>query len=101
VQFERKTAKSWVLTLLIVSLLLTSIASTMTTMMLKSASAANPADFNGDGIVDMGDVARVASAFGTHAPPPTDPRWNATYDLNHDGWIDIADMAIVARYFGK
>lgn len=55
-------------------------------------------DVNGDGIVDMSDIALVARAFGSF---PGDPKWNPDLDINQDGFIDLTDIAIVARNFGK
>lgn len=50
-------------------------------------------DFNGNGYVDIGDVARVASmAVGLVA---LDPR----ADFNSDGLIDAADAAMIAWYY--
>jgi archaellum component FlaG (FlaF/FlaG flagellin family) len=57
-----------------------------------------PGDINGDGKVDIKDVAIVAAAFGSF---PGHPKWNPVADLYKDGKIDIRDVAIVARNFGK
>jgi PKD repeat protein len=59
-------------------------------------------DLNGDGKVDMRDVAIVARAFGTE---PGDPYWNPVADLTGpdgepDGKIDMRDVAVPARHFG-
>ena len=54
-------------------------------------------DINGDGHVDMLDVATVASCFGA---TPSSPKWNPACDLTGDGVIDMADIAIVAAAFG-
>jgi len=55
-------------------------------------------DLNGDGKVDMKDVAIVAKAFGS---TPGDPHWDPVADLNGDGKIDMKDVAIVAKHFGE
>jgi hypothetical protein len=55
-------------------------------------------DVNGDGKVDMKDVALVVKAFGAF---PSDPRWNPSCDLNLDGRIDLRDIAEVVKNFGK
>jgi hypothetical protein len=55
-------------------------------------------DVNGDGVVDMRDVAVCAYAYGSN---PGDPRWNSAADLNHDGKVDGHDIALVAKDFGK
>jgi len=51
-------------------------------------------DVNGDGRVDMRDVALVAMALGSR---PGQPRWNPAADLNHDGRVDLRDLVIVLR----
>lgn len=55
-------------------------------------------DLNGDGKVDIKDLALLGKAFGSYEGHP---RWNATYDLNGDGKVDLLDAAIVMKNFGK
>ena len=55
-------------------------------------------DVNGDGVVNMLDVAIVAHAFDTR---PGDFRWNERADLNNDGVINLRDLSLVAARFGK
>jgi parallel beta-helix repeat protein len=55
-------------------------------------------DINGDGKVDMKDVAAAGAAFGSQ---PGHPRWNSMADENQDGKIDLKDIALVAKNFGK
>jgi len=55
-------------------------------------------DLNGDGKVDMKDVAIVAMAFGSY---PEHPRWNPDADINHDGVVSIDDLLIVLSSFGQ
>jgi Ca2+-binding EF-hand superfamily protein len=55
-------------------------------------------DVNGDGKVDMADVAIVAKAFGAN---PSDPRWNSQADLDGDLKISVKDIALVCVNFGK
>jgi hypothetical protein len=57
-----------------------------------------PGDINGDGIVDISDIAMAAKAFGSY---PGHPRWNPEADLNSDGVVDIVDIATIATNFGK
>ena len=53
-------------------------------------------DVNGDGFVDIEDIAAAAGAFGTHTGDPT---YNPDADINSDGVIDIFDLvAIVINY---
>jgi hypothetical protein len=55
-------------------------------------------DLNGDGKVDMKDVAIIAAAFGTK---DGDARWNAIADVNMDGIVNLFDVALVAKDFWK
>jgi len=50
-------------------------------------------DFGGDGIVDIGDVSRVAHMVVGKAP--TDP----AADFNENGAVDIGDAAKIAYYY--
>jgi len=55
-------------------------------------------DINGDGVVDISDLATVARAYGARVG---DPRYNPNYDLNGDGFINIVDLAIIGVNYGK
>jgi PKD repeat protein len=55
-------------------------------------------DVNGDGRVNVKDIALVARAFGS---TPISPNWNPAADLNGDGVVNMKDIAIVARNFGQ
>jgi hypothetical protein len=54
------------------------------------------ADLNGDGIIDMKDLAIVAAAYGTIKGGV---RFNAKADLDQNGQVDILDFALIAPYF--
>jgi hypothetical protein len=75
-----------------------SIASNQTTFTVKLVG-----DMNGDGKIDITDIATVAKAFGTQ---PGNPRWNPAADISGpiplvpDGRVDISDIAVVAKEFG-
>jgi hypothetical protein len=56
------------------------------------------ADLNGDGVVDILDVVKLAIAYSSE---PGDPNWNADCDLYSDGVIDILDLVIVATDYGR
>lgn len=71
--------------------------STFSILALHIASASNPGDINGDGVVDGKDLIVVAKALGAY---PSHPRWNSIADVNHDNEVDGADMIIVAENFG-
>jgi len=51
----------------------------------------NPADVNGDGSVDGGDLALVLGYWGSSAAGP---------DINGDGIVDGMDIAIVLGNWG-
>jgi len=55
-------------------------------------------DLNGDGQVNIIDVAMSARAFGSC---PGHERWNPNADMNDDNKINIVDIATVAKQFGK
>jgi len=56
-------------------------------------------DLDGNGKVDILDIAIVAMAFGTKSE---DPNYNPVADLAEPyGEINIADIAKVARDYGK
>lgn len=56
----------------------------------------NPGDMNGDGRISIGDLARVAAAYGKKS---SDSDWNQYQlaDFNHDNKIDILDLAAIAK----
>jgi PKD repeat protein len=55
-------------------------------------------DVNGDGRINVKDIALVARAFGS---TPTSPNWNPAADINGDGIVNMKDIALVARNFGQ
>jgi hypothetical protein len=61
---------------------------------IAGATANTALDLNGDGHVNVLDIAIVARAFGA---VQSDSRWNVTADVNHDSKINIIDVSIVAR----
>ena len=75
-----------------------SMASAQTTFTVKLYG-----DMDGNGKIDITDVATVAKAFGTR---PGDLRWNPAADLTGpiplvpDGKVDITDVALVSKAFG-
>jgi len=57
------------------------------------------ADLNGDGTVNIMDIALVARAYGSR---PGDPNWNPIADVAEPyGEINIVDIATVAKDYGK
>ncbi|MEM1590331.1 MAG: PKD domain-containing protein, partial [Candidatus Bathyarchaeia archaeon] len=55
-------------------------------------------DVDGDGKVDMKDVAAVSRAFGSTYGLPG---WNADADINGDFKVDLKDVAAVSKRFGS
>lgn len=55
-------------------------------------------DVNGDGKVNILDIATVASLYNTY---PGHPRWNPNADLNDDNLINILDITTAARYYER
>ncbi len=55
-------------------------------------------DLDGDGKVDMRDIAIAARAFGTHEGSPL---WNPLADVNGDGIVNLVDIALIAKDFWK
>ncbi len=53
-------------------------------------------DVNGDGVINIVELATVGAAFGGVAPS-----YNGKADFNADGVIDIIDLVVVAGNFGK
>ncbi len=54
--------------------------------------AAVSGDYNGDGVVDIGDLAGLANNYG---------RTGAGADFNGDGVTDVHDLAILANNYGR
>lgn len=54
-------------------------------------------DPNGDGIVDIFDVVKLAKAFGV---PPVHPDWDPAWDFDSNGEIDIYDVVTMVKRFG-
>jgi len=52
-------------------------------------------DLNGDGRIDIVDIAIIARAFGD------DGGWHPLWDFDHNGKVDILDLAMEAKDFGK
>jgi hypothetical protein len=55
-------------------------------------------DLNGDGVVDMRDIAIAIRACGSQAG---DPNWNSAADLNYDGVVNMDDVAAIVKDFAK
>jgi hypothetical protein len=55
-------------------------------------------DIDGNGKVNIVDIAIVAKAFRSK---PGDSTWNPLADLNSDNEVNIIDVALVAKDYGK
>ena len=58
----------------------------------------SPIDFNGDGVVDFGDLFMFAQRFGQRKGMP---QFNEAMDLNGDGGIDLEDFFAFVSQFTK
>jgi uncharacterized repeat protein (TIGR01451 family)/CSLREA domain-containing protein len=64
-------------------------------------------DFNGNGVVDVGDIMEVAIRWGlTAANPdpdndPSTPNYEENYDVNGDGVVTVVDIMTVAAQWGQ
>ena len=81
---------------------LSNISKTATVQVLLPSQ--NPYDFDGNGKIDITDVAFVAKAFGSSESNPQG-RWNPEVDVYGpngvpDGIVDLFDIAMVAKNFG-
>jgi hypothetical protein len=54
-------------------------------------------DFDGNGAIDVLDVAQIASHWGE---TPASPGWNNRYDRDGDRDVDIVDVMLVVASFG-
>ncbi|MDH5267534.1 MAG: dockerin type I domain-containing protein, partial [Candidatus Bathyarchaeota archaeon] len=55
-------------------------------------------DINGDGIVNIYDLATAAKAYGLVIG---DPEYNPEADLNQDGRVDMRDLIVICRHWGE
>jgi hypothetical protein len=65
---------------------------------IKVYAAIDSYDFNEDGIIDIQDVAKVATTYNLKN---SDGNWNYKYDLNGDNVIDIFDLVKISKVIGK
>jgi len=73
--------------------------SSATGSVTKTAKVSNLiGDLNGDGKVDIKDLAIAAKAYGSS---PGMPNWNPIADMNGDLKIDIKDLATIAKHYGE
>jgi hypothetical protein len=66
-------------------------------------SSPYPGDINGDGKVDIKDLARAGLAYGSHTGSP---KWDPVADITGptgvpDGKVDIRDIASIAKHYGQ
>ena len=58
----------------------------------------HPGDINGDRVVDVFDLQRLAWAFNSYS---THPDWNENADLNCDNKVNVFDLQLLAWNFGN
>ncbi|MDE2889773.1 MAG: SUMF1/EgtB/PvdO family nonheme iron enzyme [Gemmatimonadota bacterium] len=64
----------------------------LTAWQLSTAQSARDADFDGNGIVDIGDFILFAQAFGSD---------QSSFDLDGNGAVDFPDFILFAKQFGE
>jgi len=57
-----------------------------------------PGDVDGDGDVDLSDLALLLAAYGTSSGQPG---YNPDADLDADGDVDLADLALLLAHYGE
>ena len=62
-----------------------------------AAAGSNRGDLDGSGRVDIGDLVRLALAFGARTG---DDRFDSAADINGDGIVDGFDLNILSEFFG-
>jgi hypothetical protein len=67
-------------------------------LFLAGAPPTKKADLNGDGTVNIQDIAVWGLAFGSS---PGHPRWNPIADLNGDGKVDVVDGILICKSFAS
>jgi hypothetical protein len=65
---------------------------------LTGESGGCPGDINGDGVVDLADLAELLAAYGTFEGHPG---YNPAADIDQDGWIGLADLAALLGVYGS
>lgn len=55
-------------------------------------------DVNGDGVINIFDLTRVALAYGSEEG---EPEYDPEADINRDGIVDIGDVSIIGKNYGK
>jgi len=76
----------------------TTSLSTFTFNVLIKALDSLPGDLNGDGTVNIKDIAILVKLFGT---TPASPQWNPNADLNGNLRVDMRDIALAVQAFGN
>jgi hypothetical protein len=61
-------------------------------------SARIPGDANGNGKVDVLDLAKLGKAYGC---TPNNPNWDPNCDFNQDRSVDIYDLYTLGKNYGK
>jgi hypothetical protein len=57
-----------------------------------------PGDLDGDGDVDLSDLAALLAAYGTCIG---DPDYNPAADIDESGCVDLTDLATLLSHYGE
>ena len=80
-------------------------------LMAKPTKAADPllGDVDGNGVVDIHDLAEAAKAYGSYGPDgpdhqvpgtPASSNWNPAADFDGNNIVDILDLLVIVKNFG-
>lgn len=80
-------------------------------LVVKPARAADPllGDVDGNGVVDIRDLAEAAKAYGSYGPDgpnhqvpgtPASSNWNPVADFDGNNIVDILDLLVIVKNFG-
>jgi hypothetical protein len=96
-QIDMPTKMMFFWCIFLVFLLGTSVREQFTCFAHSPESDSISNDLNGDGVVNMRDLAIVAHAWGSYQGSAN---WKPEADLNNDGVVNMLDIALIAQDFG-
>ena len=67
-------------------------------LLMVEGNEPTPGDLDGDGDVDLQDLARLLAAFGSCGG---DPGFDAAADIDGGGCVDLADLSVLLGAYGS